>query len=387
MKKIWPLVIVLFLFTSACGKKEREAHKTTPRQIKAEIIEIKPVEVAKVRIFSGTVRARNQITLSSKISGYVKKVFVREGDVVEAGSPIIFLDDRPIQAQLKALSEAKAAVAKEKEAVLARLRYAEANYRRFKNLFAEQAATKEELDRVEAEYKALLAQKKALSAREREILAKLKEVKSILPYTRIKSPVKGLVAKRLADEGSFVNAGSPLITLDDLASGFEFRVELDEAFLGRVKAGASFQIEFPALGLMEKGKVKEVVAHVDPQSRTFLVKLAVKGRGLRSGLYGRLYFPETSAKVVLIPWRAVILRGELTGVMVVEKDGLARFRVVRLGTSYLRREGHFLPVKAPLEREEAQRRGLYAEVLSGLEVGERIVTAPIDIIRDGDRVI
>ena len=387
MKRHLVFFLFLCLLVSACGKKEEEAHKAAPRRIKATLLEVKPQRVAKVRVFSGTVRARNQLTLSSKISGNVKEVFVQEGDVVEAGAPLIFLDDAPIRAKLKALREARAAVAKEREAVSARLRYAEANYRRFKNLYAERAATKEELDRVEAEYRALLAQRKALLAREKEIEARIREVKSILPYTRLKAPVKGLVARRLADKGSFVNAGTPLIILDDLSAGFEFRARLDEAFLSRVRPGARYRVEFPALGLSQEAVVKEVVSHVDPQSRTFLVKLAVKGPGLRSGLYGRLYFPEAEEEVLLIPWRAVVLRGELTGVMAVEKGGLARFRVVRLGRSYQEEAGRFFPVRTPLERKEAKEKGLLAEVLSGLEPGEKIVLSPVNLVRDGDQVI
>ena len=386
MKRYLAIFLAFFLL-GACTKKEREVHEEKPRRIKAEVMEIKPRPVAKVRIFSGTVRAKNQLSLSSKVSGYVKEVYVEEGQIVEKGAPLLTLDDANIQAQRKALVAARKAVAKEREAVVARLRYAEANYRRFKNLFQEKAATKEELDRVEAEYKALLAREKALVAKEKELWAKEREIESIIPYTRLRAPVKGLVAKRLADKGAFVTAGVPLILLDDLSAGFEFRVQLDEAFLGRVKVGERFQVEFPALGLSQEASVREVVAHVDPASRTFLVKLAVKGPGLRSGLYGRLYLPVTVEKVVLIPWKTVVLRGELTGVMVVEKDGRARFRVVRLGGTYHKMGQEFIPTKAPLKREEAQQKGLWAEVLAGIEAGEKIVVSPLNLVRDGDLVI
>ncbi len=388
MKKYW-LFLILVLFLGACGQEEKEPQQTPPRKIKATLLTVNPKMVPKVRVFPGTVRAVNQISLSSKISGYVKAVHVKEGDVVRPGSPIITLDDAPIRAQIKALKEAYKATTREKEAVRARLSYAEANYRRFKNLLAEKAATKEEFDRVTAEYKALLAREKALAAKEKEILARLKEVKSILPYTQIKSPTEGLVAKRLADKGSFVNAGTPLVFIDDLSGGFEFRVELDEAFLGKLRPGQRFKIMFPAVDLVEEAPVKEIVAHIDPQSRTFLVKLALPKNGVfRSGLYGELYFPVSHKKAVLIPWRAVVLRGELTGVMVVEKDGLARFRVVRLGRSYQKEEsGAFFPTTTPLTREKAKAEGLWAEVLAGLEAGEKIVISPLNLVRDGDRVI
>ena len=381
------LALLILLLLGACGKKERTAPEEKPRRIKATVLEVKPQPAAKVRIFSGTVRARNQVSLSSKISGYVKEVFVEEGNIVKEGDLLLRLDDAHILAQRKAIIEARQAVAREKEAVAAKLRYAEANYRRFKNLFKEKAATKEELDRTEAEYKALLAKEKALLAKEKELFARLREIDSLLPYTRIKAPVKGLVTRRLADRGAFVNAGTPLIVLDDLEAGFEFRVRLDEAFLKKIKVDEVFQVEFPALGLTQKAPVREVVSHVDPSSRTFLIKLALEGENFRSGLYGRLYLPVSEEKMLLIPWKAVVLRGELTGVMVVEKDGRARFRVVRLGRSYQKNGNYFVPVKTPLKREEAQERNLWAEVLAGLEAGEKIVFSPLNLVRDGDQII
>ncbi len=387
MKRFFSLLSLVLLLVVACTK-EKETHKEEkPRRIKASVMEIAPQSVTKVRIFSGTVRAKNQLPLSSKISGYVKEVFVEEGEIVEKGAPLLHLDDAHILAQRKALLAARKAVIKEREALIAKLRYAEANYRRFKNLFREKAATKEELDRIEAEYKALVAQREALFAKEREIRAKLRELEAILPYTRLKSPVKGLVAKRLADKGAFVTAGTPLIILDDLGAGFEFRVDVDEGFLSLISPGKRFQVEFPALGITQEAEVKEVVGHVDPRTRTFLVKLAVEAPGLRSGLYGRLYLPTAQEKAVLIPWQAVVLRGELTGVMVVEGSGRARFRVVRLGGSYRKVGKRFIPVKTPPEREEAKRQALWAEVLAGLSAGERIVTSPLKLIRDGDLVI
>ncbi|NPB08863.1 MAG: efflux RND transporter periplasmic adaptor subunit [Thermodesulfobacteria bacterium] len=377
------LMVVLL---GACSKKEPEVEKPPAREVHAKTMIVSPEKVAVTREFSGQVRARNRVTLSSKVSGYVKRVFVREGDVVSAGTPLLHIDDQPIREQLKALAASLAAIKKEEEAVSARLRYAASNYERFKRLLAEEAATKEEFERVEAEYKALLAREKAIRARAKEIKARMAETESILAYTLIKSPVRALVAKRMADKGSFVGAGQPLILLEDLASGFQFEVSLDESLLPRLRRGQEYWVSFPALDRGEWARVSEVIRKVDPATRTFRVKLDLSSSDLSAGLYGRLYFPVRMREALLIPWKAVVVRGDLTGAMVVEKDGIARFRVLRLGKSFVREKGRFLPAQAPEELAKARETNLYVEVLAGLMPGERIVVSSLEKVRDGDRI-
>ncbi len=385
MKKILLFFLMLSL-CSSCLKREPETKGREIKEVEAETMVIVPEKIVTAREFSGQVRARNQLTLSSKVSGTIKEVFVREGEVVSAGTPLLHIDDLPIREQLKALSASLAAVKKQKEAIAARVRYAASNYQRFKRLFEEKAATKEEFERVEAEYRALLAQEKALKARAREIEAKMAETRSILPYTLIKSPVRALVAKRFADRGSFVGAGQPLILLEDLSSGFQFEVSLDEALLPRVKMGQEYWLSFPALNQGLWGRVSEVIRRVDPKTRTFRVKLDLVSSDLSPGLYGRLYFPLAVREALLIPWKAVVARGDLTGAMVLESDGTARFRVLRLGKSFRREKGRFLPAQAPEELALARKSPLFVEVLSGLSAGEKIVVSNLEKVHDGDRI-
>ena len=387
MMKRWLLLGVFCLLIVACGGGEKQGPKGKYREVQAETMRLTPQKVSLVQTFAGEVRAQNSLTLASKVSGYVERVFVKEGDVVEAGSPLLHIDDKPVREELKALEASLAAIKKEREAVAARKRYAASNYARFKKLYAEQAATRDEYERAEAEFHALQAREKALAAKAQEIRAKIAETRNVLSYTLLRSPVKALVVKKWVDPGTFVSAQTPLIELDDLQSGFLFRVELDEAFLGRIKTGQKFWVFFPSLDWGCWGQVSEVVSRVNPQTRTFLVKLALDEPGLTSGLYGRFYFPLEEREALLIPWKVVVVRGDLTGVMVVEEDSIARFRVVRLGGTFSPAEGKtFLPAQAPEELSLARKSHLWVEVLAGLSPGERIVVSPLLQVRDGDRI-
>jgi multidrug efflux pump subunit AcrA (membrane-fusion protein) len=109
------------------------------------------------------------------------------------------------------------------------------------------------------------------------------------------------------------------------------------------------------------GKVREVVPSVDPASRTFLVKVGLEGQDLRPGLFVRVMVPLGKKQVIVVPEKAVVRRGELTGVYTVEAGGLVTYRLIRTGRAY---PG-----------------GL--EVLSGLSPGEKIITDRVDRAQDG----
>ena len=118
-----------------------------------------------------------------------------------------------------------------------------------------------------------------------------------------------------------------------------------------------------------------------------MVRVTLSGPGFRSGLYGRLVLLQDMRKELIIPWRAIVIRGEITGMYVIDEKNIVHFRVVRLGSSFKEGPDGFLPVAVPSERAEAKEvKDLMVEILSGLTAGEVIVISPLDKIREGDLV-
>ncbi|HFB83872.1 MAG TPA: efflux RND transporter periplasmic adaptor subunit, partial [Thermodesulfatator sp.] len=269
----WISFIVLVIIAACSGSKEEGTATLKGREISAETYTVKAKTVPIFRSFPGTVEAKAEIVLSSKVSGYVTKVAVKEGDRVTPGTILLTIDDRQIRQQIAALKEAREAILKERQAILARLNYAKSNFERFKRLFKEEAATKEELERAQAEYLALKRQAQALERKERETVSRIKATESLLPYTQIKSPTEALVARRLVDQGSFVNVGQPLIYLDDLKAGFWLVAEIDESLLPFVSPDKEVVVTIPSLNKNLKAPVEVVVDHVSPQTRTFRIKV------------------------------------------------------------------------------------------------------------------
>jgi membrane fusion protein, multidrug efflux system len=109
----------------------------------------------------------------------------------------------------------------------------------------------------------------------------------------------------------------------------------------------------------------EIVPAADPASRTFMVKLDLPpGLAVRSGMFGRASFPLGTRMALAVPAGAIVERGQLAAVYVLDTQGIARLRIIKVG----------------------RRMGTQVEVLSGLTAGERIVLSnPHDVV-DGSRV-
>jgi multidrug efflux pump subunit AcrA (membrane-fusion protein) len=131
---------------------------------------------------------------------------------------------------------------------------------------------------------------------------------------------------------------------------------VNESDLRYVHIGQQAPIRIDALGAKElKGKVGEIVPAADPSSRTFLVKLDLPADpGLRSGLFGRAHFARGERTSLLVPRSAVVERGQLQGVYILDQNKIANLRYITLG----------------------QPSGQQIEVLAGLQDGESVIAEP-----------
>ena len=128
-----------------------------------------------------------------------------------------------------------------------------------------------------------------------------------------------------------------------------------------MKTGQSVETLIAAPG---RARIAEIVPSVDPASRAYTVKLDLPAAPqVRTGMFGRAFFPLPSQKVVTLPATALIERGQLQSVFVVE-SGIARTRILTTG----------------------RRSGDSVEILSGLNPGEKVVSPVPPILQDGARV-
>lgn len=182
-------------------------------------------------------------------------------------------------------------------------------------------------------------------------------------WTRVKAPYAAHVVRHQVEAGSTVMPGTPLLTLDR-KGGWQVRATVPASRIGRVTLGQELKVELPSRGLVLTGTVLEILPTTDPQSRSFEIKISLEdGSDLTAGLFARVHAPAPETPVLLVPPEAVVERGQLHGLYVVE-DGRLHFRLVRVGRRFDDR----------------------VEILSGLNRDETIVVDGVRRARHGARV-
>jgi RND family efflux transporter MFP subunit len=160
----------------------------------------------------------------------------------------------------------------------------------------------------------------------------------------------------------------PLLILED-PSRFRLEVRLDEARARDVSVGQAVGVRFDERpsSAWQPGTVSEI-ARVDAAGHSFVVKIelaeAALAASVRSGVFGYARFAGPTRQSIVVPSTAVVHRGQLAFVYVVDGEGSARLRPVSIGSGA----------------------GTRTEILAGLQPGESVVAAPPPALADGARV-
>ncbi len=333
--------------------------KVEPGKVERNRLPIRGLGVMSVRLETtphmyeavGTVRAKNTSILASKISGTITGVNVKEGNRVTKGDLLLTIDDREIVAKIES-AQRNLVGAKAQELL------ASDTYHRYLKLYNEQVVTKQEFQTVETDYK-------VVKQKVNQIQAEIRGLEALLTYTRPSAPTDGLITRRHVDVGTVVTPGMPLLTVEDVKSGYRLEVSVGENMIKRVRLGEEVKITVDALGSETfSGEVSEITPMTDPFSRSFVVKIDVNIPDIHSGMYGKAIFPMEPHEALLIPKEAILERGQLSGVYVIDKEGIVRFRLIKTGRTFKNR----------------------IEVISGLSPGETIIVSGLDAVIEGGRI-
>jgi RND family efflux transporter MFP subunit len=378
MNRFLPLAIPI-LISAACSPQAARLVATVARPT-AVVVQVDTVSVSPIPDTyraSGTVRARQTAAIAAKIVANILDVRVHAGDRVQAGQTLILLDRRELEANLRraeaARSEAESAAIETDDAIAsarASVELARLSHKRIDDLLANALVSRQTFDEsharlqsAEAALQMAVARRRQIEARGRQAEAEVAAASVTLGYAMLAAPFAGLVTERSADPGSLTTPGGPLLTLEREGS-LRLEASVDESRLGLVRIGGSVAVEIDGLNRTVSGRVGEIIPSVDAATRTFTAKIDLPPvPGLRAGMFGRAAFASAEREAILVPQSAVLERGQIRSVHVVEGD-TARLRFVTLG----------------------EVRGSRREILSGLTPGERIVVAPPSLLADGGRV-
>jgi RND family efflux transporter MFP subunit len=221
---------------------------------------------------------------------------------------------------------------------------------RFQGLVNQRAVTEQEFETVRS--------RKSIAE------AALTEAKTFLSYTRVTAPFSGTVIQRQVDVGVLATPGKTLFIMEESGEA-RFVVTLPEARLGHIEVGDSVTVTITSINATVKGRVDELSPSADPVSRTFAAKIGLPSvAGLRPGQFGRLQLSAGGDETIFIPRKALVRRGQLDLVYVVNAESRAMLRLIRIGRQFPDR----------------------LEILAGLRESERVVIEGQRDISDGDLV-
>lgn len=320
-----------FIAVSGCGKKAPQmAHSAPEVQVSKPIK--KTFEVWDE--YTARVEPLEFVELRSRVSGYLEKIFFKEGQIVKAGDLLFVIDPRPYEASLAA---AKASV----KEVEARLLLAKTNLERAKDLLKSNAISKEIYDTRESDV--LSTEASLLNAQ-----ALLKEAELNLEYTHIRAPISGKVSQRLVDPGNLITANTTVLTTIVNNSIVQAYFEISERDMLRYQNSGLFKeidvinrkgppVEMTLWGEEHKpfkGELTYFDNRIGSQTASLTMRADIKNPDhyLAAGMFGKIKVRGGKAQEFLVLPEEIIGTDLINRyVLVVNKDGIVEYRPVKIG--------------------------------------------------------
>ncbi len=322
-----------------------QALKTLPAQAAAS---------AAASAFDGVVEAVRQTVVAAQVPGAVVQLDAKVGDLVKAGQVLLRIDARAAD-QNAAASDAQV------QAARASLEVASKDFERQKQLFQKNYISQAALERAESEFKSTQAQARAQ-------LAQAGAARTQSGFYVVRAPFAGVIAEVPVSLGDMAMPGRPLLTLYDPAA-LRVTAAVPQSVASQLAAGQLPRLELPGLpaatSWVTPSRV-QVLPTIDAATHTVQLRADLPAGvvGVSPGMFARLWLPVPPAQAAAgaspvsptlsVPVKAIVRRAEMTGLYVLDPNGKPVLRQVRLG------------------RADGDR----VEILSGLMVGEQVVTDP-----------
>jgi RND family efflux transporter MFP subunit len=379
------MIAAASVVVAAGCRRDSHAHGTVAQPaIDVTTATVASAEVPEVYDAGGVVRARTTAAITSRLLAPVLEVLVTPGASVHRGQVLVRLDDRDLTAQQRragagheAAEQGGRAAAADRDAARSALALATAQYTRISLLHARKSATDEELDQAVAGLRAVEARLAAADARVAEAAAALSAASASDDAARvgaswavITAPFDGVVTEKLVEAGNMAAPGMPLVRMEQ-GGAMRVDVRLDESRAAGVKVGDAIDILLDDGTPTQRrvtGRVAEIARAAEAGAHAFLIKIDLPGEvRAPSGTFARALVTGPSHRALVVPRVALVRRGQLTSVFVIEGDH-ARLRLVSAG------DAERGPAGSPLE------------VLSGLFIGEHVIVEPPPGLRDNARI-
>ena len=341
----------LTLLLAGCGGGAKAGAPTGPQAFPVKVVTAQTQVVPISTDYLATLKSRNAATLQPFVEGDIMKIFVTSGQRVEAGAPVLEIDQRKQEATVNN----QEASLRSKEAVL---QQATVDLNRKKQLFADGVLARADLDTAQHTYDAAKADAAAAEA-------SIREQQVQLHYYTVRAPAAGVIGDIPVHVGDHVTPQTMLTTLDP-GGTLEAYINVPAEKSGQLRMGMPVDIVDDSGKTLERTKVSFISPQVDTDSQSVLVKTQVPNpnRIFRNAqqVHARVVWSEKQAPV--IPLTAVTRLSGKMFAFVAEGQGqqaVARQRVIQVGDLI----------------------GNDYVVLDGIKAGDKVIVSNVQMLADG----
>jgi RND family efflux transporter MFP subunit len=340
--------VLVAAIVAACGGKP--AAPPPPKALPVDLVTLAPTQVVDASQYLGTLRSRTSASLQPEVEGKIVQIFVKSGDLVEAGQPLVQIDPERQSAATTLVREQR--VGRQAQLVLAQQDLA-----RVQRLVEKDALPQQALDDAKAAVTTAQSEVAALDAQ-------LAGSKVQLGYYRMVAPDQGVVGDIPGRVGDRVTTQTVVTTVTDNRV-LEANIAVPVERARDLAPGLKVQVVDHEARVIGEGTIEFIAPRVDPDTQSVLIKADIDNanNALRAGQVVNARVVWRAQPGLTVPALAVTRQGDQTFVFVaVAADhGLAaKQRPVQLG---------------PLTDNAFP-------VVSGLQAGDRIVTSSIQKLHD-----
>ncbi len=320
---------IAYVLRSNKAKNEAQtaivAQKNASVAVRAQVADYKQMNLQYTA--NGTFSAKQEVMISSEVSGKITDVLVREGAYVSTGQVLAVIRGDKLNVTL---SNAQAVYENAKNEV-----------ERFESAYATGGVTKQQLDQMKLQLE--------------NAKNNLQNARITASDVNVKASFAGVVNKRSIEAGSYVSPGQQMFEIVNVSS-LKQKVYVDEKNIASIKLGQQVKVETPVLpGKTWTGVVSFIAPKADG-SLNFPVEIEIKNNPnneLKAGMYGTARFgSDQTSDVLVVPRNAFVGNISSNQVFVIQ-DGKAILTQVVSGRNF----------------------GDYIEILSGISKGQKVVVS------------
>lgn len=374
------LLLIACLFFTTCNNNEKETTTTTSiRPVK--YIAVGSRNLVGQHSFTGLAKAQQKANLSFKVGGTINRILVKVGDQVRQGQALATLDATDYQiSYTQSLASVENAGAQIESAVAqvesAKTNYltAQSNYQRFEKLYENNSISLSDFEQAkanylsaQASYKAAQTQVKAAEAGKNSSVSVAQSAANQVNYTKITAPFGGVITNVMIEPNEVVGQGTPIVIINSIGNP-DIEIGVPENTISEIQDNQKVTVRFNSLGDQEfKGLVHEIGYSSSGTTYPVTIRLVDSDPRIRPGMPASAMFTHAGnhgvKSALIVPPSAV---GE---------DNNGNF-------VYLIQSNNEKHICKKQKVSVGRLSDAGFEILSGLNNGDKVASAGLNVLRD-----